>query len=203
MPILRALDGRSQPASAAQVLRVAEQGTAAGIRRALDRLSAHGVCFREELGGRALYSLNYDHVLYRAVRATLDANHTFLRDLRKSIAEWTPPPISAVLFGSAARHDGGIASDIDLLLVRPAMSHTELERGWARQVHALRGDVFRWTGNHVQIVDWTESAVRRFAARREALVDEMVGDGITLAGTSLLRLLEQDAKPRSFRRSLR
>jgi hypothetical protein len=148
--------------------------------------------------------MNYDHVLYRAVRATLDANDALIRNLRKSLNEWTPEPISGVLFGSAARRDGSIRSDIDLLLIRPSsMGHSTLEREWARQVHALRGDVFHWTGNHLQTIDWTESALRRHRARGEALIDGILRDGITIAGTSLLGLLERDAKPRSLRQPLR
>lgn len=137
---------------------------------------------------------NDGRVLYRAVRATLDAKDALIRDLRKNLDQWTPVPISGVLFGSAARHDGGIESDIDLLLIRPSsMGHSTLEREWARQVHALRGHVFRWTGNHLQIVDWTESALRRHRARGEALIDGILRDGITIAGTSLLGLLGRDA----------
>ena len=118
MPILRALESRSQLASAAQVYRVADQGTAAGIQRALDRLAAHSICNREELAGRALYLLNHDHVLYRAVAAVLDAHDAFVRRLRKSLEEWAPAPVAGVLFGSAARRDSEVESDIDLLLIR-------------------------------------------------------------------------------------
>ena len=203
MPILRALESRSQPASAAQVYRVADQGTAAGIRRALDRLAAHGICIREELGGRALYSLNHDHVLYRAVTAVLDAHDAFVRRLRKSLEEWATEPVAGVLFGSAARRDGAIESDIDLLLIRSQISSSSLERGWARQVHELRTDVFRWTGNHLQVVDWTESAFRRHVTRAEPLIDEILRDGIAVAGISLVGLLERNTKPRPIRKVLR
>jgi len=185
------------------VYRVTDQGTAAGIRRALDRLATHGICVREELGGRALYSFNHDHVLYRAVVAALDADDAFVRRLRKSLEEWAPAPVTGVLFGSAARRDGDIESDIDLLLIRPQISSSSLQRGWARQVHELRTDVFRWTGNHLQIVDWTESALRSHLARGEPLIDEILRDGIAVAGISLAGLLERDTRSRSFRKALR
>ena len=74
MPILRALSTRSTPATAAQLERVAGAGTGAGIRRALERLADHGVCVREEAGGRSVYSLNYEHVLYPAVIELLKAD---------------------------------------------------------------------------------------------------------------------------------
>jgi predicted nucleotidyltransferase len=172
------------------VARSAHAGTAAGIGRALDRLSAHGLCNREEIGGRALYSLNYDHVLYRAVRIALDADRALVRNLKRSLATWSPEPLSAVLFGSAARRDGDYESDIDLLLIRPATTSAVRDRAWAPQVHQLRFDVQRWTGNHLQIVDWTHKSLRLYASRREPIIDNLVQDGVLLAGSPIRELLE-------------
>lgn len=203
MPILRALGARSQPASAAQIFRVTEQGTAAGIRRALDRLATHGICTREELGGRTLYSLNHEHVLYPSVVKALDANDELLRRLRRDLDGWTPEPMSGVLFGSAARREGTVESDIDLLLIRPTTRASALERKWTARVHELRGEVHRWTGNHLQIVDWTHATLRRHASRQEPLIEGILRDGITLAGTSLAALLDGLAAPPSFRKEHR
>jgi DNA-binding transcriptional ArsR family regulator len=189
MPILRALDGRSTPASAAQVARSAHLGTAAGIGRALERLSKHGLCNREELGGRALYSLNYEHVLYRAIRIALDADGTLVKNLKRALSSWDPEPIAGVLFGSAARRDGDSESDVDLLLVRPAMSSGHRERLWAPQVHQLRIDVQRWTGNHLQTIDWSTNSLRRYASRGEPLVDDLMKDGVLLTGSPVSDIL--------------
>lgn len=189
MPVLRALDGRSQPASAAQVSRIANIGTPAGVRRALERLSFHGICTQEELGGRTLYSLNYKHVLYPAARHALDASDSFLEHLKSTLSEWKPAPVSGVLFGSAARHDGDVESDIDMLLVRPPMKPSESERSWAPQVHELRAQVRDWTGNHLQVLDWTVEMVHRYATRKEELIGEIAIDGRTLCGTPFRDLL--------------
>jgi predicted nucleotidyltransferase len=189
MPILRALDGRSQPASAAQISRTMEFGTPAGIRRALERLSLHGVCERNELGGRTLYSLNYEHVMYPAIRHALDCSNLFVKDLQRKLSKWEIPPLSAVLFGSAARRDGDIESDIDILLVRPFLRSGELQRSWAPQVHDLRSQVQKWTGNHLQAVDWSKKQLRQVEARQEALLEEIEADGIHLYGSSLNDLM--------------
>ena len=123
VPILRALDGRgSKVASVGQVHRLtAGDVSLAGVRRALDRLAAQGVLDKEEIDGHAFYSLKFKHVLYTAVKNMLDASGRVGRELRKTIANWTTEPVSAVLFGSTARRDGGVESDIDLLLVRPTL----------------------------------------------------------------------------------
>lgn len=190
MPILRALHGRSVPASGAQISRMLPEATPAGVRRALERLSQHGVCTREEIGGRALYSLDYEHVLYGAIRAALDANDEFQKRLRKSLSNWDPAPMTAVLFGSAARHDGDIQSDVDILLVRPRMTARDRERYWTRQVHELRTQVRAWTGNNLHALDWSRLSLDRHALAGEELINEILEDGITLAGNSLDELLE-------------
>jgi predicted nucleotidyltransferase len=193
MPILRALAGRSSPATAAQLTRVAEVGTEAGVRRALERLAAHGVCRSEDVGGRLVYTLNDDHLLYDAVAALLDADRELPRRLRNTLAEWDPAPVSAVLFGSAARRDGDVDSDVDLLLVRPPLRTEAQKREWVRQVHELRAAVHRWTGNRLQVLDWSSLVLRRRARSGEPLVESLLDDGIPVAGSRLASLLERSA----------
>jgi len=189
LPILRALSTRSTPATAAQVERVTGEGTAAGIRRALERLADHGVCLRDEVGGRVVYSLNRDHILYSAVEALLHSDRALQSRLRTTLRGWDRAPRAAVLFGSAARKDGGPGSDIDLLLIRPDLAPAATKRDWADQVQELRSDVSRWTGNRLQVLDWTLTELRRHASRQEPLISELLDDGVTLAGATLHELL--------------
>ena len=193
MPILRALAGRSSPASAAQLSRLAEVGTEAGVRRALERLATHGVCSSEDVGGRTVYALNNDHLLHEAVTALLDADRELPRRLRRALAAWDPAPVSAVLFGSAARRDGDLDSDVDLLLVRPSLRTDARRQEWVRQVHELRTAVQRWTGNRLQVLDWTSVDVRKHKRSGEPLVGSLVDEGVTVAGARLASLLERSA----------
>jgi len=190
MPILRALDGRSKPASAAQVARTVAAGTPAGVRRALERLSLHGLCTKEELGGRSLYSLNYDHVLYGAVRQSLEADGNLVKRLRDAVVGWRLKPIAAILFGSAARRDGDVYSDIDLLLLHPRMTTTARERHWAPQLHELRALVRRWSGNHLQVLDWSQQSLRKSLANKEVVLNEIQREGVLLYGRSFASLLD-------------
>lgn len=193
MPILRALAGRSSPVTAAQLTRIAGVGTEAGIRRAAERLAAHGVCLSEDVGGRVVYTLNYDHVLYDAVAALLEADRELPRRLKSALAGWEPAPASAVLFGSAARRDGDLGSDVDLLLVRPSQLSQARKVEWVRQVHELRTAIQQWTGNRLQVLDWTSTVLRRHARAREPLVDAILGDGVTVSGAHISALLERSA----------
>jgi predicted nucleotidyltransferase len=86
-----------------------------------------------------------------------------------------------VLFGSAARRDGGDDSDIDLLLVRPDDVDAD-DQTWAEQRHDLAQSVERWTGNRAQIVDLSTSELAQARRRKEPPVGELQVDGIVLAG---------------------
>ena len=193
MPILRALAGRSSAATAAQLSRLAEVGTEAGVRRALERLAAHGVCVSDDVGGRVVYRLNHDHLLYDAVTQLLKADRELPRRLRTTLAEWDPAPVSAVLYGSAARRDGDVDSDVDLLLVRPPLRTEARKRVWVRQVHELRASVHRWTGNRLQVLDWTSLALRQHERSDEPLVEALLDEGVAVAGSRLASLLERSA----------
>ena len=189
MPILRALAGRSSPATAAQVYRIAQHGTEAGIRRAIERLATKGVVWREQVGDRVVYSLNYDHVLEEAVRALLRAPEELPRRLRERIGEWSVPPVSAALYGSAARRDGDNSSDIDILLVRPSLTSASQRQAWSQQVDDLRDSIRRWTGNNCQITDRSLSAIRRLVSAKEPIMESWRADAVVLAGTPLDEVL--------------
>jgi predicted nucleotidyltransferase len=188
VPILRALARRSTPVTAARLTRLAGQGTEAGVRRAVERLASHGVCVRDEIDGRVTYSLNHDHVLYRTVTELLRADRLLVQRLKAALAGWDPAPVSAVLFGSAARRDGDLDSDIDLLLVRPKLSERK-RQVWAQQVHDLRRQVGAWTGNRLQVVDKSAASVARLVSARERLFENIREEGIWLAGWTVEELL--------------
>ena len=181
VPVLRALSRRTTPATASQLWRAARTGTLAGIQRACDRLVEHGLVETEEAGGRVVYSLNYDHLLYDAVEAILAADGALRRRMSDAIETWTIQPVSAVLFGSAARLDGDTDSDIDLLLVRPAVRASQ-RAAWGRQVHDLTRDVRRWTGNRLHVLDLARPNLRRLAAAGDPVFTSWVREGVTLAG---------------------
>jgi predicted nucleotidyltransferase len=189
LPLLRALAARSTPASVAQLRRVAGVGTEAGTRRALDRLSISGLVSRDLVGERAVYMLNYDHLLRQAVEDLLRVNDELMRRLRKELDSWTLTPVSAALYGSAARRDGAEDSDIDLLLVRPPLRTKAARNEWQSQVDGLRDRVFRWTGNHCQITDRPVAEIRRFVVAGEPIVESWRQDAVTLCGLPVDKFL--------------
>jgi len=189
MPLLRALAARSTPASVAQLRRVAGVGTEAGTRRALDRLSLSGLVSRDLVGDRAVYSLNHDHLLNQAVSDLLGVSDQLVRHLHNEFGSWNPAPVSAALYGSAARRDGSDDSDIDLLLIRPTLPTKAARNDWESQIETLRERVRRWTGNHAQITDRSLAEIRRLAIAGEAIVESWRRDAVNLTGQPLPELL--------------
>jgi len=179
MPVLRALAHRTSPATAAQIYRVTQKGTEAGVRRAIDRLARQGLLVGELIGDRMVYLLNRDHVLHPAVVALLRAEDELPRRLRKEISSWQVPATAAAMYGSAARRDGDTDSDIDLLLIRPADFGSR---------HDL---VQRWTGNRCQVTDRSVSSLKRLARSHEPIIDEWRKDAIKLAGADIDQLLDE------------
>lgn len=181
VPVLRALARRTTSATASQIWRAAHTGTLAGVQRVCDRLVAHGLVSEDDAGGRTVYSLNYDHVLHDAVAAALEAPAEFQRRLVTSLRAWELPPVTALLFGSAARRDGDVDSDVDLLLVRPALTKSR-RPVWNRQVHDLTRDVRRWTGNRLEVMDLPVARVRTMVRERDPIARSWLDEGITLHG---------------------
>jgi predicted nucleotidyltransferase len=104
------------------------------------------VVLREDHPPTKVYQLNREHLAADAIVALADQWATLLQRIKDYLAEWNPEPVSACLFGSAARGEAGVASDIDLLLVAPddaLGSKTLGEMVWESQVEDLVDKVFR------------------------------------------------------------
>ncbi|WP_162453007.1 nucleotidyltransferase domain-containing protein [Phytoactinopolyspora mesophila] len=187
--VLRSLASRRGSATTEQVRRTAGIGTAAGVRRVLEKLIEHGLVTDTGPATRpALYELNRDHVLYPAVQALLAAREALPRLLGESISQWRLIPVNASLFGSAARRDGGLHSDIDLLVIRPTgLAGDEPE--WMQQLHDVRGQIHRWTGNHLQVLDRSWSGLVDLVHADEKIVAEWQRDAVTVHGRDLRDLL--------------
>jgi len=97
-----------------------------------------------------LYTLNRDHIAAPVALALVSMRSALLDRLRAAVADWEVPAAHVSLFGSAARGDGDISSDIDLFIVRPAAVSPE-DQIWRAQLDSLSRNVSRWTGNHAGI----------------------------------------------------
>ena len=159
-----------------------------GANKALKRLVAGGVVLARPAGSAILYSLNRDHLAAGAVLQLAGLRSSFLRRVNEAVGGWQVAAVSVVLFGSVARGEADLASDIDLLVIRPDGAAPD-DATWERQLEDLAESVRRWTGNPCEILEYGESALAELVAADDALVQNLRNDGIAVAGTPPRQLL--------------
>jgi hypothetical protein len=81
------------------------------------------------MGRNRVHELNREHVAAPVAEGLADLRLTLWKRFRTALAGWNPKPVYGCVFGSTARGDGDVQSDIDLLLVRaPAAGETDPRR---------------------------------------------------------------------------
>jgi predicted nucleotidyltransferase len=157
----------------------------------LDRLVEQGLVDARQAPPAVLYELNREHVAAPIVEALGSLRGELLDRLRTAVAGWEVAPAHASLFGSAARGDGGVESDVDLFVVRRTQVDAD-SPDWRAQLEALAADVERWTGNRAGISEVGEEEVARLAVDRPPVVGDLIRDSVTLAGPPAARLFGGD-----------
>ena len=185
--ILHVLTGTTEGLTGRRIAELAAR-TQEGTRKALGRLVEAGLVERQEAGNSILYELNRRHLAAPAVEQLVDLRRALVRQLTETLEGWKPRPAHASMFGSAARGDGDVRSDIDLFIVRPASVPAD-DTGWREQSDRLPVEVHQWTGNHANLVEVTEAALGDLRRRRPAIVEAIEDDAITLVGRDARALL--------------
>jgi predicted nucleotidyltransferase len=188
-PVLEVLARTTRPLTGREVHRLAAAGSENGVRAVLHRLAEQGLVRADERSNAVFYALNRDHLAAPAVDVLVNLWSTFVGRLYGAFDGWEVPPIHASLFGSAARRDGTTASDVDILLVRPAKpadSHR-----WVTQTERLAESVHTWTGNHCQLYEVTRRAIAEHVHAREPIIEAWRRDAVTIYGPSIADLLKR------------
>lgn len=187
--VLVALSRTTRPLTGRRVAELVSRGSPDGVRKALDRLVDQGIVLREPAGRALMHTLNREHLAAPAVEALAVMRRDLLSRLRGAVSSWSPPPVHASLFGSAARGDGDADSDIDIFLVR-SNGIDEDDRRWREQHERLATDVLTWTGNHAALVEASEDQLTEMIRSSAPILNALRRDGITLGRTPLALILE-------------
>lgn len=186
--VLAVLAGSRKPRTGRAVAEQANRSQRA-TKLVLDRLVDHGLVLREEVGRSHVYTLNPEHLAAAPILQLANLRFALFERLRKTVALWHPQPLHASVFGSAARGDGGLDSDVDIFLVRPADVGEEDDEQWRRQVESLADAVFRWTGNHAGIAEVSAQDLERFRHDQPAIVGSLRADAVGIFGVPVQSLL--------------
>jgi predicted nucleotidyltransferase len=186
-PVLQTLARTTRPLTGRQVHQLSSTGSEAGVRRVLDRLVTQGLVHATRSGQALLYVANREHLAWPAVEKLTTLRETFLDRLRASFRSWPIKPVAAALFGSAARGDGTVDSDIDVLVVGPQSGGGNDQ--WQEQLDSLREQVSAWTGNRCQIYDLNMAEFDTHVYRGESIVAEWKRDAVPLYGDTIAKLV--------------
>lgn len=187
--VLRVLASTSLGLTGREVAELAGRRSHSGVLDALHRLTEHGLVRRAPLNRAYLFALNREHLATEAVELLMSLRSKLFERIRSAIDTWEVAPVHASVFGSAARGDGDVDSDIDMLVVRPA-DVAQDEPRWQAQVDALRLQIEGWTGNQAAILELTETELAESQARQRPIVAELRSDSVVVAGFDLVTLLD-------------
>jgi predicted nucleotidyltransferase len=135
-----------------------------------------------------LFTLNRDHLAAEAVELLMALRGKLFQRIGDAIGNWKIAPVHASVFGSTARGDGGLDSDIDMLIVRPL--DVSGDERWQIQVETLREQIEAWTGNRANIVERSEAQLAELVKQRRPILAELSSDAIGVAGCHIETLLE-------------
>lgn len=182
--VLGTLARTTRPLTGREVHRLAATGSESGVRLTLARLVDSGLVHATAAGRATLYVANREHLAWSAVEELTRLRRTFFDLLGRHVADWAVEQVTVAVFGSAARGDGDVRSDIDLLVVRPGGD----DERWEARIDALRERVLAWTGNHCQVYELTGEQFRAHVTAAEPIVTEWERDAVVVHGDSIERL---------------
>lgn len=186
-PVLDVLARTTRPLTGREVARLVRRGSERGVRLVLQRLVAHGLVTAQEAGPSSLFALNRDHVAASTVEGLMRLRAELIDRIRREIDQWPIKPVHASVFGSLARGDGHIDSDIDLLVVRP-LDVADDDPGWREQLHLLAEKVERWSGNHASLHELSPDQLKAAIRRKEPVIASLSEQSIMLAGADFAEL---------------
>ena len=188
--VLSVLTESTKPRTGREIARLADRSPR-GTQLVLSRLVDHGLVLMGEAGSARVYTLNRDHLAAKPIVELANLRGTLFRRLGDEVFQfWRPLPVHLSVFGSAARGDGGLDSDVDIFLVRPG-DVGEDDEEWRERVEALADSVFRWTGNHAGIAEVGEEELKRLRSEQPAIVKSLRADAVDIAGIPVRELLRE------------
>lgn len=187
--VLRVLAGTTRGLTGREVALLTGRSSHSGVLDVLHKLTEHGLVTRVELNRAFLFALNRDHVAAPAVELLANLRVELFDRIRRAIADWGIVPVYAAVFGSTARGDGDVDSDVDVLIVRPD-SIEEDEPCWRAQVENLRRKIEGWSGNCAGIVEVTEARLAHLRDEERPIIAELRSDAIVVGGSDFTALLE-------------
>lgn len=141
------------------------------VQEALKALTQLGLVETHTVGRAGVHVINEDHASIGPLRALVDP----MAALKAAIAEVVGSNVEAVLlFGSIARGEATVESDIDLAVIAAP--------GWEGRI-ALEDVVRARLGNDGDVLVFTRSEFAQLATANEPVVSDILRDGVAMVGS--------------------
>ena len=178
-PILGVLEKARKPMSTTAISKRCEAVPRISAHKSLTRLTQHGILKQEMLGNTYFYEINRKHVLYEAIREILQAPKSLFDSIASDISQWNSPPLAVYLFGSAARNQMTVESDIDILFL---FEHDDSNKeDCLDSVYSLCEEITEKTGNTTNPVIFTQEEVKNTPFFRDIL-----NEGVCIFGDTYI-----------------
>ncbi len=141
------------------------------VQGALKALTQLGLINTQTIGRAGVHTVNETHVAVAPLRVLLDPIAALTDTVRHSVDDQVE---TVILFGSIARGETGMGSDVDLAVIAPA--------GWDGRPD-LEDAVRTRLGNDCDVLAFTPDDFTRLAAIDEPVVSDILADGIALLGS--------------------
>lgn len=155
--------------------------------RLLPDLVALGVVERREVPPASLFRLVPEHLASQVLLALARSTDTGLDVMGRLAGALPQPPASVIVFGSFARREAKVGSDIDVVVVRPA-DIDEDDDTWSTSLEAWRRDVRLLTGNPVEVLEVSADEAATKLAGRAQVWEDIRRDGRVVHGLDLQQL---------------
>lgn len=150
----------------------------------LNSLIGLGLVERRDVGTSALVRLARENEASKLVVKLAALTETVLGRMAETAASITPGPANVTVFGSFARGQAAAASDIDVLVVRPAVVPAG-DPSWERTLGEWSDIAARIAGSPLNLLVVSETELPQLTRRRRSVWANIVRDGVTLVGANL------------------
>lgn len=155
---------------------------------ALSKLVDMGVVQRRRAGRAYLYSLNEtSYLVSNLLLPVFQAEGRWLEALGNEVLKTLDKlAISVILYGSWARRQAGLSSDVDLLVIT-RKGHVKARA--ERALESQRGRLAERFGRPVSLLVVSQDEFRRRLRRGDRLTREIIREGRALAGYSIAEVV--------------